>query len=248
MILGSSNETLAQIAGLGVGLLSLRYSRDHEYEADDMGRRLSFAANYDPRGNIQFFEKLMAKYEKKRPSSIEVMIDDEDSAMTSLLEEAGFSPLADKGASAWMSAVDHPTISPTPAGYTLASRSERGSTPHHFIARNGPDVADRLEQTSLYRADLDLAMLDAASEVAAYGLFWFDPTTQTGFLEPMGSNEGHQRKGLALHILTSGVDRLVQAGATRIKINWEQDNEASSNLYLDVGFAPVMTTSLWVRN
>ncbi len=73
MILGGSNETMAEIAGLGLGLLSLRYSRDNEYEADDMGRRLSFAANYDPAGNIQFFDKLMAKYQKKRPSSIEVM-------------------------------------------------------------------------------------------------------------------------------------------------------------------------------
>lgn len=72
-ILGGQSETLAEFAGLGLGLLSLRYSRKDEYQADDMGRTLSFAAGYDPRGNAVFFTRLMAKYEKKRPSSIEVM-------------------------------------------------------------------------------------------------------------------------------------------------------------------------------
>ncbi|MBP8953041.1 MAG: M48 family metalloprotease [Armatimonadetes bacterium] len=72
-ILGNSNQTLADIAGMGLGLLSLRYSRENEYEADDMGRKLSFGAGYDPAGNTAFFSKLMDKYEKRRPSSIEVM-------------------------------------------------------------------------------------------------------------------------------------------------------------------------------
>ncbi len=72
-ILGGKSEGLASIAGVGVGLLSLRYSRDNEYEADDMGRVLSFGASYDPRGNADFFQRLQEKYEKKRPSSIEVM-------------------------------------------------------------------------------------------------------------------------------------------------------------------------------
>lgn len=72
-LLGGRSDTLAEVAGIGLGLLSLRYSRDNEYEADDMGRILSYRAGYDPRGNADFFDRLMAKYEKRRPSSIEVM-------------------------------------------------------------------------------------------------------------------------------------------------------------------------------
>jgi len=41
--------------------------------------------------------------------------------------------------------------------------------------------------------------------------------------------------------------RLTQAGATRIKINHEQENAASNTLNIDVGFRSVMTTSLWVK-
>lgn len=72
-LLGTQSETIADIAGIGLGLLSLRYSREDEYEADDMGRVLSFSAGYDPNGNVRFFQKLMEKYETRRPSSIEVM-------------------------------------------------------------------------------------------------------------------------------------------------------------------------------
>ena len=195
----------------------------------------------------QAWHRGLAVANETNPPSIEVMVDDDDLVMRRLLIEAGFVPLADRGVSAWMSAESRPFASSDPDGYSLVSRVEISDTPHHFIARNGSDVAQRLERTSLYQPGLDLAMLDATGAVAAYGLFWFDPVTKVGFVEPMGTNETHRRKGLARHILVSGIDRLAQAGATRIKINYEQENAASSALYLDVGFRPVMTTSLWVK-
>ena len=221
--------------------------------ATDWGGRIGLDIIVVPMSSDELIEHVwqrgLALVADTKPPSVEVMVDDEDSMMCSLLVKAGFGALTDKGASAWMRAEDRPRGSPTlPDGYSLASRAETGLNPHHFIARNGSDVSQRLEQTSLYRPDLDLTVLDATGEIAAYGLFWFDPSTGVGFVEPMGTNEAHRRRGLARNILTSGIDRLAQAGATRIKINYEQDNAASSALYIDAGFVPVMTTSLWVRN
>ncbi len=220
--------------------------------ATDWGGRVGLDIIVVPTSPAELVEHVwhrgLALVDDTKPPSVEVMVDDDDSVMGSLLVEAGFVPLTDKGASAWMRAEDRPLGFSDPDGYSLVSRVETGDTPHHFIARNGSGVAERLEQTSLYRPGLDLAMLDTTGEVAAYGLFWFDPVTQVGFVEPMGTNEAHRRKGLARHILISGIDRLAQAGATRIKINYEQDNAASSALYLDAGFVCVMTTSLWVKN
>lgn len=72
-LVGGSSQTLGAVAGAGVGLLSLKYSRDQEYEADDVGRRLAFCAGHDPRGNVDFFNRLMEVYEKDQPSKIEVM-------------------------------------------------------------------------------------------------------------------------------------------------------------------------------
>jgi ribosomal protein S18 acetylase RimI-like enzyme len=119
--------------------------------------------------------------------------------------------------------------------------------PHHMIPRNGPDVEARLRQTSLYRPDLDLLILDSRDSIAAYGLFWFDPETATGLVEPMGTEDDHQRRGLARHLLTAGLDLLVDAGAARVKIVFEPDNPASRGLYLSVGFEPVKETAVFSR-
>jgi GNAT superfamily N-acetyltransferase len=112
--------------------------------------------------------------------------------------------------------------------------------PHHMISaeRNHPDPEPRLRQTSLYRPDLDLVVHDSRDNAAAYGLFWYDPVTATGLVEPMRTEDDHQRRGLARHILTTGLDLLAEAGAARIKICYEPDNPASGSLYLSAGFAP----------
>jgi GNAT superfamily N-acetyltransferase len=71
-----------------------------------------------------------------------------------------------------------------------------------------------------------------------YALCWYDPVTRVGLVEPMRTEDDHQRRGLARHLLTSGLRRLVDLEAERIRISWEADNPASSALYPDVGFVP----------
>lgn len=71
-IIRGENETIGDAVGLGLGLLSLRYSRDDEYEADDIGTQLAWRAGYDPRGGLDFFERLMTEVEKHRPARWEV--------------------------------------------------------------------------------------------------------------------------------------------------------------------------------
>jgi RimJ/RimL family protein N-acetyltransferase len=132
-------------------------------------------------------------------------------------------------------------------GYRLSDRSQTTERPHHMLSieRNHPDPGQRLRQTSLYRPDLDLVVFDSNDSVAAYGLFWYDPTTRTGLVEPMRTEDDHQQRGLARHILTAGLDRLAAAGADRIKICYEPDNPASSHLYLSVGFQPDRQTDVF---
>ena len=114
------------------------------------------------------------------------------------------------------------------------------------LERDRPDPEPRLRQTSLYRPDLDLVVHDRHGEIAAYGLFWCDPETATGLVEPMRTDDDHQRRGLARHVLTTGLARLAAAGAQRIKICYEPDNPASTNLYLSVGFQPDRQTDVFV--
>jgi RimJ/RimL family protein N-acetyltransferase len=88
-------------------------------------------------------------------------------------------------------------------------------------------------------------VFDSNDEVAAYGLFWYDDQTQIGLVEPMRTEDVHQQRGLARHILTAGLDLLAEAGAERIKICYEPDNPASGHLYRSVGFQPDRQTQVF---
>ena len=74
----------------------------------------------------------------------------------------------------------------------------------------------------------------AGRSIAAYGLFWFDPVTHVGLVEPMRTEEDWQHRGLARSILTTGIDRLAKRGATRMKVGW--GSPPGRALYLSSGF------------
>ncbi|MDF1598088.1 MAG: GNAT family N-acetyltransferase [Acidimicrobiia bacterium] len=169
-------------------------------------------------------------------------VDRSDDVMREVLAGHGFAIKEEGLVESWLAADARPGISPLHDGYRLLSRLDTTRRPHHMIERNGPDVEQRLLQTSLYRSDLDLLVLDRADNHAARGLFWYDPETATGVVEPMRTEDDHQQRGLARHVLTTGIDLLAEAGAERIKIVFEPDNPASSHLYLSVGFEPVKQT------
>jgi RimJ/RimL family protein N-acetyltransferase len=179
------------------------------------------------------------------PLSLEV--DATDDRLRELLVGQGF--VVDDGGlvETWMTAGRRPEISPLPDAYRLSHRAALTHRPHHMTPRSGPDVEARLRQTSLYRPELDLVIHDSGDRVAAYGLFWYDPETDTGLVEPMRTEDAHQRRGLARHILTTGLDLLSRAGAQRIKICYERDNAASKHLYLGAGFEPTRRTVLMAR-
>ena len=177
--------------------------------------------------------------------AVELEVDRADRVLRAVLTGHEFVVAGDGVVEAWLAADARPTMGPLPAGYRLCSRLDTSPRPHHFTDRSGPDVETRLRQTSLYRPDLDLLVLDGHGDVAAYGLFWFDPATATGLVEPMRTEADHQRRGLARHVLTAGVARLVAAGAARIKICFEPGNAASSALYLGVGFEPTARTDVF---
>lgn len=177
--------------------------------------------------------------------AVQLEVDRADDLMRELLASYGFAIIGDGVVESWLAADARPEISPLQDDYRLTSRVDTTQRLHHLIDRSGPDVEERLLQTSLYRADLDLLIVDRDDNNAAYGLFWYDPETATGLVEPMRTEDGHQRRGLARHVLTTGINRLAEVGAERIKIVFHPTNPASSHLYLDVGFEPIKHTDTY---
>lgn len=174
-------------------------------------------------------------------------VDDGDHVLAAVLDQHG---LASRGAAmveCWLAVEERPAVTPLAEGYRLMTRADLRDSPHHLArgGRNHPDVEARLQQMSLYRPDLDLAVVAPDGSVAAYALFWYDATTATGLIEPVRTEDGHQRRGLSRHVLTAGLDRLARAGAQRVKICYQPDNPASGPLYRSLGFQPDRTTVLY---
>lgn len=58
MILVPQLQQFGQLLGSGLSLLFLKYSRDDERQADQLGFRYALSAHYDPRGMVQTFRTL----------------------------------------------------------------------------------------------------------------------------------------------------------------------------------------------
>ena len=180
------------------------------------------------------------------PPTIEVLVHGDDGPLIDLLRRNGFDQADDSaGGTTWMAASDRPPVTAPPDGYRIVDRSERHGRPHPMRVRNGTEVEARLRQCSLYDPELDLAIETLAGEPAGYALFWSDPITAVGMLEPMRVEDDHQRRGLGRALLTAGLDRLARAGAERLKVGF--DGEAGRNLYLGAGFTLTSTLSAFRR-
>jgi GNAT superfamily N-acetyltransferase len=149
------------------------------------------------------------------------------------LSAAGLSSTDDRAVvTCWMDAGDRPAIPPLADGYELVTRADAPDRPHPMIPRNGPHVEQRLRQCSLYRPELDLSVIAPDGQTAGYGLFWPDPVTRVGLVEPMRTEQAHERRGIASHLLAEGLARLAAHGCTRLKVC----NDIA--IYLRAGFHP----------
>lgn len=182
--------------------------------------------------------------ERHVDTRFEVPVSDDDRAFTELARRAGLTT-GNRDSTAWMDAAHRPALSALPADFVLVDRTQRRKTPHPLRRRNGDGVAQRLAQCPLYDQELDLAVETADGVVAGYSLYWFDPTTKVGLVEPVRVEEEFQRRGLARAMLTAGIDRLFNRGAQRVKISYE--SVAAGALYQSVGFQPT-STATWYRS
>jgi GNAT superfamily N-acetyltransferase len=166
--------------------------------------------------------------------AVEVLARDDDFELLGLLGDAGFVDDDDRSGTTWMNVEDRSAVAALPEGFVLVDRAQETSKPHPMRRRSGEGVEARLRQCSLYDPALDLAVEAADGQVAGYALFWFDPVTGVGLVEPMRVEDAYQRRGLARAVLTAGLDRLAKRGARRLKVGYGTD--AARRLYFGAGF------------
>ena len=164
--------------------------------------------------------------------------EDDDPVFSELVSRARFEPTGDRHVTTWMPASERREIAPLPKGFKLVSRDDGSSRPHHMVARNGERVAELLAECSLYRPELDLAVFAPSGDLAGYALFWADPVTGVGLVEPMRVEDEFQNMRLGRHLLGAGLERLAQGGCSQLKVSFVEENEPARRLYLGAGFSP----------
>jgi hypothetical protein len=190
----------------------------------------------------QLWPKALDLIETVGLEHIEFEIPSIDEDLTRYAIDAGFRFESNENWTCWMPASERPTVKALPNDFVLRSRTEVQDRPHPMAERNGKDFEERLSECSLYNPDLDLAVYNTDGEVAGYSLFWADPITKVGLVEPMRTNEKFQAKGIARGMLAIGLERLSQSGCRRIKVS------AASPLYLSAGFRATSSSHSLAKN
>ena len=174
---------------------------------------------------------------------LSMMIPENDSVRARGAERSGFVRTDERTVMSWMTPDARLRPGELPTGIRIESYA---GGPHPMVARNGPAVADRLAECSLYRRDLDLSIHDG-DVVAGYAMFWADPVTRVGLLEPMRIEASHQGRGLGKALIAEGLERLTAAGCTRLKVMFDPTNEPAVRLYRAAGYQPQATLWTWKR-
>lgn len=182
--------------------------------------------------------------DERHGGELELNVLGPDLSMRRRATESGFSLIDESSGTSWMDPDERPPVERV-EGFTVVDRVMRADRPHPMIPRNGEAVAKRLAQCSLYDPALDLALEAVDGTFAGYGLFWFDPVTLVGLLEPMRVADAFQRRGLGRMLLTNGLDRLARKGARRLKVGFTK--EPGRNLYLGAGFVQSSVDLLFAR-
>ncbi len=179
---------------------------------------------------------------KHATAGFDVAVSDND-VFAELARQSGLTP-GYRDSTAWLDAAERPALTSLADGFRLADRTQRRDTAHHMRHRSGDMVEQRLGQCSLYDPALDLVVESPNGRVSGYSLFWFDPITEVGLVEPVRVEDEFQQRGLASAMLRVGIDRLVERGAKRVKISY--GSEAAARTYQGVGFQPT-STATWYR-
>jgi predicted N-acetyltransferase YhbS len=189
------------------------------------------------------WSRAMEHVAKHSPQGFDVPVSDDDQTFRELAQQSGLT-VGYRDSTAWMDAADRSAVLAPADDFVVVDRTQRPETSHHMRSRAGDDVAQRLAECSLYDPTLDLSVETTDGRVAGYSLYWFDPTTQVGLVEPVRVEDEFQRRGLARAMLTAGIERLATRGAQRVKISY--GSAAAAAVYEGVGFRRTSTTT-WYR-
>jgi GNAT superfamily N-acetyltransferase len=102
-----------------------------------------------------------------------------------------------------------------------------------------------VQRVPIYRRDLDLVAVAPDGELAAFCTVWFDHVTRTAEFEPVGTHPAHQKRGLGKAVMTEGLRRARNLGATQASVS--SYSPAAHALYESMGFTEFDLLEPWIK-
>ena len=216
-------------------------------------------------GTVTLEEEMLAVAEERLTGAtpegghrLQVWASERDAARQAVLARRGYS----KGdwpdhKRLWSSEMEIPEGRPA-GGYTVRALGDAGE----LAARSWlswrafhPDEPDEdyegwewyrnIQRCPLYRRDLDMVAVAPDGEMASFCTLWYDDVTRTGYFEPVGTEPGHQRRGLGKAVMCEALRRLRRLGGTQATVGGF--TEAANALYSSVMGPDVESIERWIR-
>ena len=192
-------------------------------------------------------------------SRLAVWAHDEDGLRTGLLEQLGYAPaqgFVQQNRTELSEPFPDPpetpgfTVRPLFGPEELPARSWASWRAFHPDA---PDAdyegfdwyAQNIQRQPLYRRDLDLVAATNDGTIASFATVWYDDVTRSAYFEPVGTDPGFQRRGLARALLAEGLRRAHQLGARTASVHG--GTSPANALYAAAGFADFDSIRPWRR-
>ena len=167
---------------------------------------------------------------------------DEDRLVAVTLEQHGFMPAWEGGVLARpVEEVAEPVL---PGGYrldTVRARDQVISRVEAHRAAFAPsdltlEKYERVRRTWPYRPELDRIITTDDGVVVAFCTAWIDEQSDSGLLEPVGTQPAHRRRGLAKAVCLDALRALRDMGARSAQVGYE--SAAALATYRAIGFEP----------
>ncbi len=94
----------------------------------------------------------------------------------------------------------------------------------------------RLRSQPVYDETLDIIIEDANERMQSYCIAWYDAANRVGDFEPVGTRPATTGLGLGRAVVTEGLRRLQERGATTALIGTASVNEPATRCYAACGF------------
>jgi ribosomal protein S18 acetylase RimI-like enzyme len=110
------------------------------------------------------------------------------------------------------------------------------------------DVYKIVQRAPSYVPELDLIVIPAGGEVAAFCTAWLDGASGVAELEPVGTAPHHRQRGLAAALLAEASNRLRALDCQAATVNAWSESTAANSLYQAAGFHAQATIDTYHRN